>query len=399
MDFDPDPRDEAFRLEVRAWLRANLPPNLIARARFGEHGCREDQLMVARILNRRGWSAPAWPVAHGGQGWSAMQRQILHEELYATGAPALDVIALNLVGPVLCEFGSPAQQARFLPKILNGEEAWCQGFSEPGSGSDLASLRTRAVRDGDAYVVNGQKIWTSQGHYADWMYCLVRTDPAAKPHKGISALLIDMRSPGITLRPIHTLDGGHTLNQTFLDEVRVPLDCLVGEEGRGWDYTRFLLVHERTLNAQIGLIKHDLRNLKAIAAAQHQGGVALADDALFRTRLAEIEIELLALEYSVLRLLTMPENDPGLLSVAGILKVRGSELLQRIALLATEAIGVHAIVQYPSSPELAADGEALPGPAHALGLTARALFRRAASIYGGTNEIQRNIIARSILDL
>ncbi|MGE0388261.1 MAG: acyl-CoA dehydrogenase family protein [Gammaproteobacteria bacterium] len=400
MNFDIDPADEAFRQEVRGYLREHLPADLLFRARFGDHSPREDQAQVLRILHRRGWSVPHWPREHGGPGWSAMQRHIFMEELYAAGAPYLSRIGLNMVGPVVAAFGSPEQQRRFLPPLARGEEFWCQGFSEPNSGSDLASLRTRAVRDGDHYVVNGGKIWTSEGHYADWMFALVRTNADVKPQLGISVLCIPMSAPGIKVRPLISIDGGHTLNQVFLDDVRVPVQNLLGEEGKGWSYAKFLLTFERSMNAESPMTRKDLETLKRIAAQVNANGRPLLDDPQFRARLAALEVDLLALDYSVLRVLTLPEDDPTLLSVAGVLKVRGSELYQRVMELSMEAIGPYAAVQYPPPEDAHLPREQLPPQVDpALGLTSRAMFRRAATVYGGSNEIQRNIIAKAILDL
>jgi acyl-CoA dehydrogenase len=300
----------------------------------------------------------------------------------------------------LYTFGTEAQKAQYLPRIRNGDEFWCQGFSEPNAGSDLASLRTRAVREGEEYVVNGHKMWTSEGHYADMMFALVRTNAEVKPQAGISFLLIDMRDPGVTVRPIFTLDEGLSVNEVFIDNVRVPAQNLVGEEGKGWSYAKFLLGNERTMSAEVPHTKQDLARLKEIAKSEQYNGKPLLEDPLFRAKVAQLEIDLLALEFSVLRVLNLPENDPRLLSVASVLKMRGAELRQRVSELAVEALGDYSMAFYPD-PEGHHDRVGLtpPGAGYAPGLVSKFLFRRATTIYGGANEVQRNIIAKAILGL
>ena len=374
--------DDAFRSEVRNWLRENLPPDMVARSRTAVHPTREDMLGVSAVLSRRGWSVPGWPPAHGGTGWSAMRCQIFDEELVLAGGSANNIQGVSLAGPVICAFGTAAQQARYLPGIREGREFWAQGFSEPNAGSDLASLRTRAVREADHYVVDGQKIWTSQAMMADLLFCLVRTDPSVKPQRGISFLLIPMNLPGITVRPIRSIDEGESLCEVFFDSVRVPLDSLVGEEGRGWDYAKFLLARERVQTAEVPRNKLYLARLKDIATRQHYNGAPWSDDTVFRDRVAQVEIDLLALEAGVTRAIESADDSA---LTPSALKVVGCELMQRLLGLQVEALGAQAAVFDP----LTAGSES-----HAQGVVAEFLFRRAATIYGGSTEIQKNIIAR-----
>jgi len=403
MNLEPDPRDEAFRREVRAFIAAHLPPAMAARGLRDFHPRRDDLVAWTRALGGKGWVAPHWPVAYGGPDWRPMQRFIFEEEMRAGFAPAGDRIAIELVGPVLYTFGSPAQKARYLPEILRAERLWCQGFSEPGAGSDLASLRTRAVRDGDHYVVNGQKTWTTEGHNADMMFALVRTDTAAKPQRGISALLIDMRSPGLVCRPIYTIDEGLSVNEVFFDDVRVPAENLVGTENEGWSYAKFLLGNERTNSAEAPHTKRDIAQIEAIARIERRNGRPLIEDPVFATRLARIKIDTLALEYAIYRVLADEEgHGGGANAVASVLKVRGSELRQRVADLAVEALGDRGLAVAPD-PEglhaMRADAGEAPVPEYGVGLAAKAMFRRATTIYGGANEIQRTLIAKTILEL
>ncbi|MDB5972461.1 MAG: acyl-CoA dehydrogenase [Hydrocarboniphaga sp.] len=395
MNFQPDPADQAFREEVRAFLREQLPVDVAARNRRGFHPSKEDELWWTQLLYRRGWSAPHWPVEYGGTGWSPQRRFIFEEECFLAGAPPTCAAGFSLLGPVLYTYGSDDQKARFLEPTRRGEIFWGQLFSEPNAGSDLASLKTTAVRDGDHYVVNGQKTWTTEGHYADWLFCLVRTDSSSKPQRGISFLIIDAKSPGVTIRPIVSIDDAHTLNETFLDNVRVPVANRIGEENAGWSYAKLLLEHERAFSAEVPRNKRLLSQLKHIAALALDGGARLIDDPLFSSRIAEAEIELRALEWLTLRALADMDHgaDAGR-PVGSVLKVRGSELIQKIGALIVEALGPYGLIAYP---EL--DFETLPGPEAAAGKTADFLYRRAVTIYGGSNEIQRNIIAKGFLGL
>jgi alkylation response protein AidB-like acyl-CoA dehydrogenase len=370
--------DEQFRLEVRELVAQRLSAELKKKVLEGQPLGREDYLSWVRILNERGWSAPSWPTRFGGPGWSTLQQLIFDEECSLAGAPPVLPFGVNMVGPVLMAFGSPAQQEYFLPRILSGEHWWCQGYSEPGSGSDLASLRTRAELRGDQYLVSGQKTWNTYGHFADWIFCLVRTNAQVRPQAGITFLLIDMKTPGITVRPIPLLDGGHEVNEIWFDNVSVPAANRVGTENEGWTYAKYLLAHERTGIAQLGQSKRELRSLKQLAQRQSLEGRKLIDDARFRERIAELEVDLLALEFTVLRLLQSGTN-PG--PESSVLKVRGSDFQQALSELRMLALGPDAL-------------EAVPA-----GLTARYFNLRKTSIYGGSNEIQRNIIAQRLLGL
>lgn len=392
--------DTAFRAEVRAFIQANLPPDLARRGRYDYHPRRNDQARWTKILAEKGWSVPHFPVAYGGTGWTGVQRFIFEEEMRRAYAPTMDRIGPELVAPVLYTFASEEQRQAYLPGIRTGDTFWAQGFSEPGSGSDLASLRTRAVRDGDDYIVTGQKTWTTEGHHADMIFMLVRTDMEAKPQAGISALIIDLKSPGITRRPIWTIDEGLTVNEFFFDDVRVPAANLVGQEGAGWSYAKFLLTNERTNSAEVPHTKRDIAQLRDIARIEQKNGKPLIEDPSFRTRLARIEIDTMALETAVLRALTSGSHDGG--SIASLVKIRGSELRQRVADLAAEALGDRglAICLNPEGEHrMFEDGLIPPVPDHGVGIAAKAMFRRATTIYGGANEIQRTLIAKTVLEL
>ena len=402
MEFTLDPADEAFRQEVRAFIRENLPEDVARRGKQGYHSNPKDVRLWTRILNAKGWAAFHWPAEHGGVDWSPLRRYLFDVELRAAGAPLLQQAAFELVGPILYTYGSEAQRARYLPAIRNCDEIWCQGFSEPNSGSDLASLKSTAVRDGEHYIVNGQKTWTSEGHKADMMFALVRTDQESRPQAGISFLLIDMKSPGVTVRPIWTIDEGLSVNEVFLDNVRVPAENLVGEENRGWSYAKFLLTNERAMSAETPYTRADLDQLKEIAAVEQRDGRPVLDDPVFALKLAKFEAELMALEYAVLRVLHAEPGDASLDAVASVLKLRGAELRQEVADLAVEALGDYGLAVYPdmASDYLMNPNEgAPPAPDYAAGWLAKSMFRRATTIYGGTNEIQRNIIAKMVLGL
>ncbi len=391
MDLRFTDSDRAFRAEVRAFIDAELDP--LVRRKLAEHRSLAKAEIVdwQRRLNARCWATPSWPAEHGGPGWSAVQRYIFLDELHRAPAPEPLSFNVNMIGPVLIAFGTAEQQQRFLPRIANLDDWWAQGFSEPGAGSDLAALKTRAIRDGDDYIVSGQKIWQGMAHHADWMFTLVRTDTASRPQAGISMVLIDMRSPGVTVRPIITIDGRHEVNEVFLDDVRVPVSLRVGEENRGWQITKFLLGHERTGIARIGMTKRLIARAKALAAEVPGEHGTLADDARFRERAADIEIELKALEITQLRLLdAMREAGNGPDARASILKVKGTELRQSASELLLQAGGTRA---------WRAAGE-FDDTADADTMIAATYFNlRAASIYGGSNEVQKNILAKNVLGL
>ena len=400
MDLKVTPEDEAFRAEVRAFVRSSVPDDMARRTRQGFHPTKADLRLWNRILNDRGWVAPHWPVEYGGTGWSALRIHIFEEECAAADAPFLSYFGLRLIGPLIYTFGSPAQKRALLGPILRGDTFWCQGFSEPGSGSDLASLRTTAVRDGDHYVVSGQKTWTTEAHFADRMFCLVRTDTTVPPQRGgLSMVMFDLDRPGVTVRPIVTIDEGHSVNEVFLDEVRVPVADRLGDEGKGWTYTKFLLGNERVSNAQVPRCKRDLQLVRALALAPDSRGARAIDAPDLRQRLAQLEIDLAALEWSVLRVLASPEGARTQAASSG-LKVTGSEIQQRISELAYDLLGPAGVVCY-DDPDGAQSNDNLPAWAgtHVPGIAARQLFLRAASIYAGSNEIQRGIIARQVFGL
>ncbi len=380
---------------MSTFLREKLPSSISTRVLAGQGATQQDLVTWQKILAAKGWGAMVWPAQFGGPGWSAMQLHIFDEEAALAGAPTLSPFGLRMVGPVIMAFGSPAQQQRFLPKIASGEEWWCQGYSEPGAGSDLASLKTRAVREGDDYVVTGQKTWNTHGQYADWIFCLVRTDPEAKQQSGISFLLIDMKSPGITIRPIRLLDGSVEVNDIFFDQVRVPVANRVGDENKGWTYAKFLLGHERTAIASVGASKRELARLKRIAASERKRGQPLIDDPLFAARVAQVEIDLLALEVTTLRTIAAEKNRRAPGPEASVLKIRGTEIQQTLSELTMLAMGPYAL---PWHLDAMAAGYQV-GPDYAAGAAEHYLNQRKVSIYGGANEIQKNIIAKMLVGL
>ena len=398
MDLEYTVEQDAFRDEVREFIHENLDEATKHKVESGLKLEKHDYVNWQKALNRKGWLAPHWPVAHGGAGWTPVQQWIFEEEAARGCAPPTIAFGVNMVGPVIVNFGSEAQKKQYLPRILSSDDWWCQGFSEPGAGSDLASLKTRAVRDGDHFVVNGQKTWTTLAQYADMMFCLVRTDPGAKKQEGISFLLINMKSPGVTVRPIYTIDGEPEVNEVFFDDVRVPAENVVGEINKGWDYAKFLLGYERTGIAGVGRSKQQLRRLKRIAAAERIDGRPLIEDLRFRDKLASIEIELMALEITNLRILTAERNGkpPGV--EASMLKIKGTEIQQAITELLIEAIGPYAIPFERNALHEGWNGEPI-GPDYAAPLAAHYFNWRKVSIFGGSNEIQRNIIAKMMLGL
>ena len=398
MDLNFTAEETAFRHEVRAFIQRALPADIQNKVLNGLILEREDYLRWQRILHAQGWGGTSWRTEFGGTGWNAVQQYIFEEEGTAAGAPRTVPFGLKMVAPVIMAFGSPAQQQRFLPPILAAEEWWCQGYSEPGSGSDLASVKSTAVRDGDTYIVNGQKTWTTQGQYADWIFCLVRTDTEVKPQRGISFLLIDMKTPGITVRPIITMDGAHEVNEVWFDNVRVPVENLVGEENKGWTYAKFLLGHERTNIAGIGIGKRELARLKRIATLEIKHGKPLIKDALFSARIAQIEIDLTALEITNLRVLSAEAERRAPGPEASILKIKGTEIQQSITELLTQAVGPYALPFRREAMAAGYQGDAV-GPLYTTPLAASYLNMRKLSIYGGSNEIQKNIIAQMILGL
>lgn len=394
MDLTFSKADEDFRRTVKDFLDENWPEeNRNGNLEF----TRENYIAWHKKLHAQGWAAPSWPKEYGGTDWTPTQRYIFNEEM--AKAETFPSLAFNtsMVGPVIYTFGNDEQKERFLPATLSCDIWWCQGYSEPGSGSDLASLRTKAVRDGDHYIVNGSKTWTTLAQHADWIFCLVRTDQDVKKQEGISFILIDMKTPGITVRPIMTLGGDHEVNEVFLEDVKVPAENLVGEENRGWTYAKFLLTHERSNIAGVHNSRRNLERLKEIAADEslYAEGAALKDDDDFKRTVAQLEIDIMALEFTELRSLANEEAGKGPGAESSILKIRGTEIQQRITHLAVEVAGNYAL---PFQRELG-HNEHAAGPSHSIHAAAKYFNYRKTSIYGGTNEIQRNIIAKAVLGL
>ena len=398
MDLNYAPAELAFRDTVRAWLQANLPADLQHKVLNHKRLNKADFVRWHKIVAAQGWVAPNWPVEHGGTGWSKAEQHIWGEECARAGTPAIMPFGVNMVAPVIIAFGNDAQKRHYLPRILSCEDWWCQGYSEPGSGSDLASLKTRAERDGEHYVVNGQKTWTTLAQHADMMFCLVRTDNGVRKQEGISFLLIDMRTPGITVRPIITLDEDHEVNEVFFDKVSVPVANLIGEENKGWTYAKYLLGHERTGIAAVGRSKRELVFVKRIAGEQHKNGKPLIDDPLFATKLAALEIELMALEVTVLRVISQEGKRRGPGPEASMLKVKGTEVQQRLTELMVEAVGPLGLPFEPDYLE-GAIAHSTAGDDDAAPLVPYYFNYRKTSIYGGSNEIQKNIITQMILGL
>ena len=393
MELNLSAEEQDFRDEVRAFIAENYPKDM--RVTNPETDLTKQQsLLWHKILHRKGWVAPLWPKEHGGPGWSLTQRFIWEQETTRAGTLPPLAFSVTMVGPVIYTFGTDAQKAKFLPRILSGEDWWCQGYSEPGAGSDLAAVRTKAVRDGDHYVVTGHKTWTTLAQHADWIFCLVRTDPSAKPQAGISFLLIDMTSPGVTVRPIITIDGAHEVNDVFLEGVRVPVENLIGEENKGWTYAKFLLGNERTSMAGIGRSTRYLRRLKDIVRSDiPEDDPAFAE---FVREIARVELDVLALEATELRVVAQMARgiDPG--PAASLFKIRGTEIFQRITDLTHRAIGNNglALREQPGGGQ-----HFMPGPDYGHTAAEKYLNSRKLSIYGGSNEIQRNIIAKAVLGL
>jgi hypothetical protein len=397
MDMEFSPEDLAFQKEVRDFIAENYPPELRGKQDEGEELSKEDFLAWHKVLYKKGWVAPAWPVEYGGTGWTPTQRFIFSEETARADCIRLMPFGLAMVGPVIYTFGTPEQKAYFLPRILSGEDWWCQGYSEPGSGSDLASLRTTAVADGDDYIVNGQKTWTTMAQYADWGFFLVRTDKEAKQQEGISFLLIDMKSPGITVRPIITLGGEHEVNEVWLEDVRVPQSQRVYEENKGWTCAKFLLAHERTGIAGVAASKRGVERVKAIARTEVDGDEPLLRNPFFKRKISELEVDLTALEFTELRSLAGPNAGKGPGPESSLLKIKGSEIQQRLTELTLEAVGHYGAPYFRGFGE--GDNEHPIGPDYAHRAAPTYFNMRKTTIYGGSNEIQRNIIAKMVLGL
>ena len=403
MDLKFTPEEEQFRDDVRAFFAAELPKDIRAKIERGRRTSKDDMVRWQKILNAKGWGAPGWPTQFGGTGWNVVQQHIFDEERAASCAPMQNVFSMKMLAPVMQNFGNAAQQDYFLPRMLSAEDWWCQGYSEPGAGSDLASLRTSAVREGDHYIVNGQKTWNTMGHYADWIFALVRTSTEGRQQQGISFLLINMKSPGVSVRPIIMLDGEHEINDIFFDDVKVPIENLIGEENKGWTYAKFLLSHERSGNAGIGACKRALKNLKEIAAAQPANGKPLIEDPRFRDRIAQVEMELMALEITNLRVLSgYAKNSKALGPEVSMLKIKGSEIIQTMAELQMHALGHDALpyvrealdMNWAGDPSLNSHyGDYAPP------ISGQYFNQRKTTIYAGSTEVQKNIISQMILGL
>ena len=398
MNLEFSPEERAFQEEVRTFIAENYPDRLKGLG-HREDLDREDFLAWHKILGQKGWSAPAWPKEYGGTGWTSTQRYIWSEENARAETVMPLPFGVSMVGPVIYTFGSDEQKARHLPGILSGDVWWCQGYSEPGAGSDLASLKTTAVRDGDHYVINGQKTWTTLAQHADWGFFLCRTDPdARKPQEGISFILVDMKTPGIEVKPIITLDGGHEVNETWLTDVRVPVENLVGEENKGWTYAKFLLAHERSGIAGVARSKRGVERLRDIATTELDNGKPLIENDDFAKKISELEIDLTALEFTELRTLASEAQGKGPGVESSLLKVKGTEIQQRLTELTLEAVGSYGAPYFRGFPE--EGGNAFPiGPDYAHHAAPNYFNMRKTSIYGGSNEIQRNIISKMVLGL
>ena len=401
MDLRFTDEEIAFRDEVRSFFKKNLPETIRRKMVEGKKIGKDDIVTWQRILNKKGWAVPHWAKEWGGTDWSPVKQYIFLEELQQAPSPPPLQFGVQMVGPVIIAFGNEAQKKKFLPRIANIDDWWCQGFSEPGSGSDLASLKTTAKRVGDHYVVNGQKTWTTLAQYADWIFCLVRTNPGSKKQEGISFLLIDMKTPGVTVRPIQTIDGSREVNEVFFDDVKVPVENLIGEENKGWDYAKFLLGNERFGIARVGVSKERIRRLKELAAIERVGDKPLIDDERFRIKIAAVEVELKALEMTQLRVVAAAKNGRGNKPdpASSILKIKGSEIQQTISELLFEVVGPYGLPYQPAQIEDDRVNEPPIGPDYAAPLAPTFFNWRKMSIYGGSNEIQKNIIAKAILGL
>jgi hypothetical protein len=400
MDLAFTPEEQAFREDIRAWVKANLPEDIATKVHNALHLSRDDMQRWAKILGKKGWLGHGWPTEFGGPGWNAVQKHLFEEECALAGAPRVVPFGPVMVAPVIMAFGNAEQQQRFLPGIASGEVWWSQGYSEPGAGSDLASLKCRAERQDDHYLVNGQKTWTTLGQYGEWIFCLVRTSTEGKPQTGISFLLIDMKSPGVSVRPIKLLDGESEVNEVWFDNVKVPLENLIGEENKGWTYAKHLLSHERTNIADVNRTKRELERLKRIAKTE-----GVWDDTRFRDEIAKLEVDVVALEMLVLRVLSAEKSGKNSLDIAGLLKIRGSEIQQRYSELMMQAAGPYSLPFIEEAMEAGWQGDAgegalsgFPGGAVSNAPLASTYFNmRKTTIYGGSNEVQRNIVAQVVL--
>ena len=399
MDLNYSKEEKLFQNEVKNWLKENLPISLRNKVLKHKRLSKDDYAFWHEKLKAKGWLCWHWPTEYGGTGWSPVQKHIFEVEMITSGAPRIVPFGPNMLGPVLIKFGSEEHKNHYLPRILNCNDWWCQGYSEPGSGSDLASLKTKAEKSGKFYIVNGQKTWTTLGHYANKIFCLVRTNPnASKPQEGISFLLIDMKSPGIEVRPILTLDGEHEVNEIWFSDVKVPVENLVGKENEGWTYAKYLLTYERTGIAGVGFSKQLLEQLKVISKREKKNGKALFDDPIFNSKISEIEIDLIAMDTFNLRIISAAGKGkaPGLES--SLLKIKGTEIRQKISDLLRQAVGPYASAYVYESFDEGYNEEPI-GPEDGMSQARQYFNLRKLSIYGGSNEIQKNIVAKAMLGM
>ncbi|MDM0032972.1 acyl-CoA dehydrogenase family protein [Variovorax sp. J22P271] len=392
MDLSFTPEEQKFREEIRAWVKENLPQDISHKVHNALELTRDDLQRWAKILGKKGWLGYGWPKEFGGPGWTAVEKHLFEEEAALAGAPRIIPFGPVMVAPVIMAYGNPEQQKRFLPGIASGEVWWSQGYSEPGSGSDLASVKTKAERQGDKYIVNGQKTWTTLGQYGEWIFCLVRTSSEGKPQTGISFLLVDMKSKGVTVRPIKLLDGGYEVNEVFFDNVEVPAENLIGEENKGWTYAKHLLSHERTNIADVNRAKRELERLKRLAKSE-----GVWEDARFRDEIAKLEVDVVALEMLVLRVLSAATSGKNSLDIAGLLKIKGSEIQQRYSELMMLAGGPYSLPLIREAMEAGWQGDFPGGHPQLAPLTSTYFNMRKTTIYGGSNEVQRNIVAQTVL--
>ncbi len=391
MDLAFTAEEEQFRERMRAWVAANLPADISSKVKNGQRLHRDDHQRWAKILGKEGWLGYGWPKEHGGPGWNGIQKHLFEEQCALAGAPRLVPFGPVMVAPILMAYGTDEQKKRFLPGIGSGEVWWSQGYSEPGAGSDLASLRTRAENKGDHYLVNGQKTWTTMGQWGDWMFCLVRTSTEGKQQAGISFLLIDMKSPGVTVRPIKLMDGECDVNDVFLDNVKVPIENLLGEENKGWNYAKHLLAHERTSIADINRSKFELARVKRLLRAE-----GLTSDTRLRDEVSKLEVDVQALEMLVLRVLSAEKSGRNPLDIAGLLKIRGSEITQRYTELMLMIAGPYGLPWIEDAMTAGWQGS-FPGGAIDYATLASTFFKqRKTTIYGGANEVQKNIVAQVV---
>lgn len=401
MNIDFTEEELAFQQEVRQFFDENYPKDIQAKIDANIHPDKEDFVRWQKILNKKGWFAENWPEEYGGPGWTTTQRYIVQQEKARARVIINMPFGVTMVAPVIYTYGTEEQKKRFLPDILETNVWWCQGYSEPGAGSDLAGLKTTGVRDGDDYIINGTKTWTTLGHYADWIFCLVRTDPTAKKkQQGISFILVDMKTPGISVSPILTLDEEREVNEVHFDNVRVPAANLIGEENQGWTYAKLLLTHERTSIANVQNSKGRLDKVKSLAkeTAAHDGDGLLWDDSLFRTKVANVELELIALEYTELRTLAAVASGGAPGPESSILKIKGTEIMQAIDELFVELAGYHAVPFTQPQYHQGFEGERI-GDWFETNAAPHYFNNRKQSIFGGTNEIQKGIICKAVLGL